>query len=136
MKLVGDNAKLALKILRFSNPTASNEWDKKWLTVVFNLELHGFKTNYESELLIDDFSNFLEAIEGVLDRDAKVLVFNTLEESFQLKGKIDALQNIEWEGFLIYPVGSGNKLEFKCTSDFYQLNRMKDEIKSELNSLK
>jgi hypothetical protein len=128
MEIKGNNALINIEILGKSNPSATNEWDKKWLMVKIKIKLIGFNADFRTEILIDDFLEFLKSIENALNRNDNEFEFKTMEESIYLKGTINHLGSIEWNGFVVHPVGNGNKLIFKFESEHYQLEKIKDEL--------
>jgi hypothetical protein len=133
MKLIGDSSVIQINILRFSNPSSLNVWDRKWLNAEINIIVHGFTAHFHTQLLIDDFTAFSNSLKNALETQKGEIIFSTLEESVFLKGLITYSGSIEWEGFAMYPVGNGNMLTFKTNSDFNQLEYMLSGINNELN---
>lgn len=128
MELKGDNSFINIEVLGKSNPSAINEWDKKWLRVNVFLKLSGFTADFKSEFLIDDFTLFLNSIIRAINKEVKELEFKTMEDSFYLKGVINYLGNVEWSGYAVHPVGDGNKLTFKFESEYYQLEQLRNYL--------
>lgn len=135
MKLIGDSAIIQINIMGFSNPNSMDEWDQKWLNVEVDIKVSGFAAHFNILLLIDDFTSFKASLEKAIEAQKGEIEFNTLEESVFLKGLITYTGSIEWEGFVMYPVGDGNTLKFKTTSDFNQLESMLREINKDLKKL-
>jgi len=128
MELKGDNAYISIKVHGSSNLSATNEWDKKWLKADVNVKVIGFTADFRSELLIDDFNQFLKTIDEAINKESNEVEFKTMEETFYLKGTVNHLGTLEWIGFAVYPVGDGNKLTFKFESEYLQLERLKTDL--------
>ena len=133
MKILGNNSKLILLILGKSNINSINEWDAKWLRVSVDINLIGFTANFKIELVEDDFKQFFNSLNDVLNKTSKVVEFKTMEESIYLKGQITYSGLIEWEGFVQFPIGDGSTLTFKFESDFLQIENLYDSLKKDLS---
>lgn len=128
MELKGDDSLINIKVLGWSNPSAINEWDKKWIIVHIYLRIAGFTADYKAEFLCDDLLLFKESIEAALNNKSKEVELKTMEESVYLKGVVNYLGNIEWIGLANYPIGSANKLHFKFESEYCQLVRLEKDL--------
>lgn len=133
MEILGNNSKLCLDILGKSNRNTTNKWDSKWIQVSVDIKLIGFRANFKIELIEDDFKQFFDSLNPVLNNTADLFEFKTLEESIYLRGKISYLGLIEWDGFVQYPIGDGNILSFKFESDLLQIERVYDSLKKDLS---
>jgi len=136
MQLNGDNAVIELNILGQSSPNSREGWDRKWLTVSIKVTLNGFYANFQTELLSDDFIAFIQSLQKALNTLNGEVELTSLEDTLYLKGVINYKGNVEWSGFLVYPAGNGNKLTFKFESDFYQFERIKNELVADLKTYK
>lgn len=132
MEILGNNSKLCLEILGKSNLDTINEWDSKWIRVSVDINLNGFRANFKIELMDDDFRQFFDSLNSVLNKTSDVFEFKTLEESIYLKGKVSYSGLIEWEGSVQYPIGDGNVLSFKFESDYLQIEAVYDSLKKDL----
>lgn len=131
MKLIGNNSSVfEIKIKRRSNPNSTHEWDRKWLIVNVNLKLSGFISNFDTEILIDDL-NFLDDSLSKFTKEITLLAeFKTLEETIYFKiGKHDNNQFL-CSGFLKYPAGSSNKLNFAFECDIGAINSFIKDMES------
>lgn len=135
MRLIGDNGTIELGILEQSYTNSEDESDKEWLEINIKIQLNGFRAHFRTQLMRNDFERFIDSLSNVLVTQKGDVEFNTLEESFYLKGSVSYSGNIDWIGSAVYPVGDGNKLIFKLETDFYQLERIKNELIVELSNL-
>jgi hypothetical protein len=136
MEIIGDNSKLEIKVVGKSNVSSMNEWDKKWIQVQIYVQLIGFKANFRTELIEDDFKQFYFSLKEVLDKKTDTFELKTLEESIYLIGNVTYLGKIEWEDFVQFPIGNGNTLSFKFESDFFQIEKICSSLEQELTILK
>ena len=134
MKIVGDNATLEINILGKENPESKDIWDQQWLKTHIRISLDGFKACFEACVMKHEFDSFVDSISSALNTQQGTVELSTLEETIYLKGTINHTGNVEWNGLLIYPVGTGSELHFKFNTDFYQLQRIKDGFTRELSS--
>ncbi len=132
MKIVGDDAQLELDIIEKENLKSDNEDDQQWLEVNIKASLVGFKAYFEASIRIDELKLFIDSINGVLDIQKGIVELSTMEEAICLRGIVDSTGNVDWTGVLTYPVGIGNKLQFRFNTDFYQLQRIKDDLTKDL----
>jgi hypothetical protein len=135
MELIGNSSHVLIKILKYSNPHSADEWDRKWLNIKVMISLNGFQSNYKTQFLIDDFLAFSNMLKKVIEEKEGEVEFKTLEEAFYMKGTVNYIGKVEWEGFALYPIGEGNKLSFKFESDFSQLDKIKNELENDLISI-
>ena len=132
MTIVGDDAQLELDIIRKEYSQSDNEEDQQWLEVNIKASLTGFMAYFEASVRIDEFNLFIDSISNVLDTQKGTVELFTMEESICLRGIVDATGNVDWTGVLTYPVGIGDKLQFRFNTDFYQLQRIKDGLTKDL----
>lgn len=134
MKIIGDDAILELDILEKEHPESEDAWDQKWLKINIQGRFEGFRAYFGACLMIDEFDAFIGSISKVLDVQKGIVALHTVEEAIYLRGEVDYTGNIEWTGVLTYPVGIGNKLHFAFKTDFYQLQRIKDNLTREVSN--
>ncbi len=133
MKLKGNDSSLEIKLITKSNPNSIDEWDRKWINSELEILLLGFKANQNIEILYDDLVCFYESIKNALDDFSKTIIFSNIEEPIYLEGKIDINGQVLWNGFNIYPIGDGNKLEFRFETELAQLDKLFVDLKKALN---
>jgi|SRR3569623_935121 len=132
MRILGNNAILTLNILGKKHAQSNDTWDQQWLEVKIKVRLEGFQAFFNACIMEDEFKAFISSISKVLDTQKGVIELYTVEESIYLKGEVDYTGNVQWVGTLIYPIGTGSKLNFKFETDFYQLKRIEDNLHREL----
>ena len=130
MKIVGDDAKLGLYIIEAEN---SQSDDERWLEVNIEISLIGFRAHFEASVMIDELYSFIDSLSTALDTQQGTVKLSTMEEAIDLRGTIQPRGNVDWSGVLVYPIGIGNRLNFGFETDFYQLQRIKDDLTRELS---
>ncbi len=135
MKIVGDDAQLELDIIRKEHLQSDEEEDKQWLKVSIKASLIGFRAYFTASVRIDELNLFIDSISNVLDVKKGTVELYTMEEPIYLKGIVDHTGNVDWSGVLIYPIGTGSRLNFGFNTDFYQLQRIKDSLTRDLSVL-
>ena len=136
MKILGDDALLELILIsKITSDKKNVRWYDEWLTFNFKIKLNGFIANFDIDLTGSDIIEFIKSAshtyELSFNKNSPDIKFETLEESIYMKGIINYKGNIEWEGFVIYPVGDGNKLDFKFNTDLHQLLNIKNQLMQE-----
>ncbi|MPS73178.1 MAG: hypothetical protein E2590_08505 [Chryseobacterium sp.] len=135
MKIIAkDSSNLEINFFNKVSPDSSDSNDSKWINVELIIKLNGFTAHQYLQLYEDDILSFIETINLFNRGDSQVVEFNNMEEFFHLKG-INIESEIHWEGYSIYPIGNGNKLEFKFITSENDLELMKNDLISDMRMI-
>ncbi len=133
MKILGFNSSLEINLI--SDPSL---FDKKtnlheeWIGFNVIIKLPGFFSNFEIILMGDDIYDFIDSLKKAYDssfsEEKQEVLLETIEDSIYLKGIIDYKGTVQWEGYVIHPVGDGNKLTFKFEAELNSISNARDQL--------
>jgi hypothetical protein len=83
----GEGAQLAVEVLGYENPAATNLWDAEWLSCRVSASIPGFEGHIEASLTTRDFERLLTELREALTRMSGSASLVTDEE--QLRVRID-----------------------------------------------
>jgi hypothetical protein len=133
LHILGEDTKIEIEVICRSHPNCTDYWDGNWITSTINIEIPGYKAQFNADLRTDelrDFANELKLMDKKLK--GKASLFN-LDGYLELECEINKKGVIYWTVETCYPAGIGAVLKFDFGSDQSYLKGIVKEIESILS---
>lgn len=126
--LVGENAKIIIRVNDREFPSSNDYWDGNWLKAHIEIEIPGFKASFPASLRNEDFASFLTGVIGIDDHLSGFAELKTMEDAIHLRGEINKSGKISWTGNVVYPMGFGACLTFTFENDQTYLSDLRSRL--------
>lgn len=119
-------------ILRRSHPESIDFEDGNWLETEIRIDVPGFKGLYGSNLRTDDFARFYADLKKLSTFQSKGIEFSTMEEGIYLKGILNLIGKIQWNGTAKSLYGN-SCLTFIIETDYSSIDDLLRQVQDVLN---
>jgi hypothetical protein len=109
--------RLTIVTYRYEQEKSQNPYDASWLQCSVEVDLGQFRGAVNASFMTHDFAGFLEELEKVVNADALLATFNTMEEALSLRVELDRAGHATINGKLREVDWNGTELSFTIESD-------------------
>ena len=133
MELIGENGRLDLNVISFSEMSSNDFWEANWLLTSIIGSFPNFAVNIEMTLRTDDFARFSVDLENLLIGNYQIAMFQNLEENLFLRISIEeSMTSFKVIGKIIQPDNLGNAFHFSFETDLSSLTSFKGDLNKTL----
>lgn len=104
-------------IIGFTNEEFASFDNEGWIDCDFSIRVDCFDASFSNQLYKQDLEAFLKNIHNCINGQTTTIEFSTIEEFLYLKGIKQENGAIKWNGELLSPHNTSNKLSFNIESD-------------------
>ena len=121
-EIVGERSdSLAVHLLGYSNPSATDWSDGNWLDVEVKVEAGAFSARFRAKFRIDELERFYADVAALYERLTGEAVFETMEGQLELRASGDGRGHITVVGMCVDDASPANTLRFALRLDQTQL---------------
>ena len=131
MILKSEGRFIEIIILHRNNESIDIE-DANWLDAEIKINVPGFKGLYKANLRAEDFERFYKDLNKLKTGKFFQIELTTMEEGIYLKGSLDLLGTIKWEGIARSYWGN-SVLTFEMETDYASIDALIEQTLEILN---
>ena len=121
--------RLTIDVHGYERDSFQDPYDANWLKCSVDLEVGRFRGAVDASFTTQDFARFLSELDQVVQGDARVASFQTMEEALSIRVEVDRAGRAVLAGSLREIDAGGSELSYSIDSDLSFLQRSHAELK-------